>query len=68
MNLMEEHHRPIQSFPRKLDLALCMMKLADVSAETFPDWTGCNILLQKEVPEIATVGYLPIVDASPTRV
>lgn len=32
-----------------------------------PSWTGFNQLLQKEIPQKATIGYLPVVDASPTE-
>lgn len=43
------------------------MKLANGSDKIFPGWTGCNTLLHKKVPEMSTVGYLPIIDASPTQ-
>ena len=32
-----------------------------------PSWTGFNQLLKKEIPQKATMGYLPVVDASPTE-
>jgi len=67
IDLLDRHHRPVQSLARKLDLALRMMKLADPSDRVFPVWTGCNTLLQKEVPEMCSIAYLPIIDASPTE-
>ena len=67
VSLIEGDHRQCQQSARDLDLALRLMKVADISDNVFPGWTGCNILLHNEVPMISTVGYLPIIDASPTE-
>ena len=32
-----------------------------------PSWPGFNLLLKKEIPQKATIGYLPVVDASSTE-
>ena len=67
VSLIEGDHRECQQSARDLDLALRLMKVADISDNIFPGWTGCNIMLQDEVPLVSTVGYLPIIDASPTE-
>lgn len=33
---------------------------------TLPGWTGCNQLLSKDSHPLSNIGYLPVVDASPT--
>ena len=37
------------------------------SEPLLPSWTGFNQLLTTDVPPRATIGYLPVVDASPTE-
>lgn len=44
-----------------------LQELADSSERIFPGWTGCNTLLQSEAPEICSIRYLTIIDASPTE-
>ena len=66
--LGEENHLQAQENPRKLDLAYVLMKLAGVSEEFFAGWTGFNTTLNcSNVPWMSKVGYLPIIDASPTE-
>ena len=54
---------------RKMDLAYCMIKHVTAEEEDhWPGWTGFNTLLRKDnIPDVSRVGYLPIVDASPTE-
>ena len=58
--------RPIHSH----DSALYLAKLLE-SEKLLPGWTGFNILLEKEsghgVPSKTNIGYLPVIDASPTE-
>ena len=50
-----------------LDLAFCFMKLSRVDYDLLPGWTGFNTLLQSSnVPPVSKIGYLPVIDASPT--
>ena len=52
-----------------MDLAYCMIKYVTAEEEDhWPGWTGFNTLLRKDnIPDVSRVGYLPIVDASPTE-
>ena len=54
---------------QKLDLAYSLIKIFAANAEEpWPGWTGFNtILRQCEIPTMSRVGYLPLVDASPTK-
>ena len=62
-------HNNSSANARKMDLAYCMIKHVTAEEEDhWPGWTGFNTLLQKDnIPDVSRVGYLPIVDASPTE-
>jgi hypothetical protein len=52
----------------KLDLAYVLIKhICAAKEEVLPGWTGFNTLLCKEIPDVSQVGYLPVIDASPTE-
>jgi hypothetical protein len=52
----------------KLDLAYVLIKhICAATDEVLPGWTGFNTLLCKEIPDVSRVGYLPVIDASPTE-
>lgn len=53
----------------KLDLMYALAKMFATDEENpWPGWTGFNTLLrQSNIPTMSRVGYLPIVDASPTE-
>jgi len=49
------------------DLAFCLMKLSGVDNDLLPGWTGFNASLQSSnIPPVSKIGYLPVIDASPT--
>ena len=51
-----------------LDLAYVLIKMVPSDTNVLPGWTGFNTLLHKgNIPEISRVGYLPVIDASPTE-
>ena len=54
---------------QKLDLMYALVKIFSVNMEDpWPGWTGFNTLKrQSNIPNVSKVGYLPIVNASPTE-
>ena len=54
---------------QKLDLIYSLIKIFAANDEDpWPGWTGFNTMLrQSDIPPVSKVGYLPIVDASPTE-
>ena len=55
--------------PKTLDQAYIMtrIKAADEEKTTIPSWTGFNTLLSTNIPRQSIIGYLPVIDASPTE-
>jgi hypothetical protein len=52
----------------KLDLAYVLSKMVCATDETpLPGWTGFNTMLHEEIPDVQSVGYLPVINASPTE-
>lgn len=52
----------------KLDLAYVLTKMLCASDETpLPGWTGFNTMLHEHIPDVQRVGYLPVINASPTE-
>ncbi|XP_028410493.1 uncharacterized protein LOC114533190 [Dendronephthya gigantea] len=53
---------------QKLDLAYVLTKMVCANDETpMPGWTGFNTMLHDEIPDVSRVGYLPVIDATPTE-
>ena len=52
-----------------LDLTYALLKMIPSDdLPVLPGWTGFNTLLRKDnIPNISRVGYLPVIDASPTE-
>ena len=50
-----------------LDNAFCFSKLPQLNSITLPGWTGFNTKLVAIVPNLSKIGYLPVIDASPTE-
>lgn len=56
-----------QDSARRLDGAYFFMKTQEVHGSVSPGWTGHNTLLQRgTIPQQSNIGYLPVIDASPT--
>ena len=55
--------------PKTLDQGYIMtrIKSADEEKTTIPSWTGFNTLLSTNIPRQSIIGYLPVIDASPTE-
>ena len=54
---------------KTLDSAYCLSKIPDADGRILPSWTGYNTQLYSEchdLPPITNLGYLPVIDASPT--
>lgn len=52
-----------------MDSAYCFSKISGSDGKPLPNWTGYNTLLNSEchhLPPITTLGYLPVIDTSPT--
>ena len=53
---------------QKLDFAYVLLKIVPNENKTLPGWTGFNTILCKDdIPNVSRVGYLPVIDASPTE-
>lgn len=64
--LEQSAYLPLMKHPEKLDLAYHVTKFKVEGV--LPSWTGFNQLLsQTEVPQKSVVGYLPVIDGSPTE-
>ena len=51
----------------KLDLAYVLTKMfCAFDKTTLPGWTGFNTMLHEDIPDVQRVGYLPVINASPT--
>ena len=52
----------------KLDLAYVLSKMVHGADENpLPGWTGFNTMLCEEIPDVQRVGYLPVINGSPTE-
>ena len=52
----------------KLDLAYVLSKMAHAADENpLRGWTGLNTMLCQEIPAVQRVGYLPVINGSPTE-
>ena len=53
---------------QSLDIAYCGKKLQEVDGHILPGWTGYNIFLNSAtISSLSKLGYIPVIDASPTR-
>ncbi len=53
---------------QKLDLTYVLIKSLSSDDHIVPGWTGFNTILCEDViPPVSRIGYLPIIDASPTE-
>ena len=64
----EDHHTEPQIDAKNKDLAFCLCRYLG-SRINIPNWTGFNTKLASEcsIPTQSRIGYLPIIDASPTE-
>ena len=62
----EEKHISPQNDGKKKDLAYCLCRYVDRSF-SLPNWTGFNTKLTRSIPKQCKVGYMPVIDASPTE-
>eukprot|EP00057_Strongylocentrotus_purpuratus_P021683 XP_011676157.1 PREDICTED: uncharacterized protein LOC105444073 [Strongylocentrotus purpuratus] len=62
-----EEYQDAQRYARDIDIACRLLKTVEVGEKLLPGWTGMNVMLTKPVSKQCTVGYLPIIDASPTE-
>ena len=69
-NVIHEHstNEHLQS-TQSLDIAYCLSKLQELDGHILPGWAGYNTLLNSTtIPPVSKLGYLPVIDASPTRI
>ena len=64
----EEHHILPQIIPKKKDLAFGLCRYLGRNT-AIPNWTGFNtkLAVNRNIPIQSKLGYLPVVDASPTE-
>ena len=66
--LIPNDQNPIQTPYFLLDNAFCFIsKLTQADSITLPGWTGFNTKLVSKIPKLSKIGYLPVIDASPTE-
>ena len=66
--LTKESYMSIQNDKRKQDLAFVISRTVDAFQPLIPNWTGFNTLLASEhIPSCTKIGYLPIINSSPTE-
>lgn len=66
--LDEESHKSVQTEKRKQDVAFVIARTVEEFQPQMPNWTGFNTELEsKQIPRLTNIGYLPIIDASPTE-
>lgn len=66
-DIMKPSDSILQKQYHTLDLAFCLAKLPGVNGRLLPGWTGFNTLVDyQNIPPMSKVGYLPVIDASPT--
>ena len=67
LEIEEEGHVLSQLEAKKKDLAFTLTReLGNISG--LPNWTGFNTMLKSNViPAVSKIGYLPVIDASPTE-
>ena len=59
----------MQSEQRNLDQGYILSRVHNEGAPSIPSWTGFNTVLAKDKvrPRVSQIGYLPLIDASPTE-
>ena len=68
VSLTKESYMSIQNDKRKQDLAFVISRTVDAFQPLIPNWTGFNTLLASEhIPSCTKIGYLPIINSSPTE-
>ena len=67
-DLDESHYTEFQIDVKKKDLAFCLCRYLS-NRNTLPNWTGYNtkVLDKQDIPVQSKIGYLPIIDGSPTE-
>lgn len=69
VDLQQDKYRYAQTTGRRIDTAFFLMKVPEAQGNSLPGWTGFNIMFKKDTILPSTnVGYLPVIDASPTDV
>ena len=64
----ESFYVPAKDAAQKVDLSFVLCR-AMQDESLLPNWTGFNTLLQEqEIPVLSKIGYLPIINASPTEI
>ena len=67
--LEDDNTMSIQEISRKSDLAYVLTRIPgnNKNEPPLPTWTGFNTKLAIKVPQLSAIGYLPVIDASPTE-
>ena len=67
IELGQEKYIHMQDNARRRDSAYFLMKVPEVHIKALSGWTGHNTLLHRGmIPPQSSIGYLPVIDASPT--
>lgn len=67
VDLQQDKYKYAQTTGRRTDSAFFFMKVPEAQGKALPGWTGFNIMLKQDsILPSTNVGYLPVIDASPT--
>ncbi len=67
-NVEVDLHQNARDGPTKLDMGFFLTRQAvDDNQVPIPSWTGFNTQLTDHIPPLSKVGYLAVIDASPTK-
>lgn len=68
LDIKEDPYHGARLKPITLDQAFSLTRIPLANTgTTIPSWTGFNTLLVTKIPQKSTIGYLPVIDASPTE-
>lgn len=68
IHIDEESHKPMQEIARKSDIAFTISRFIARNDGVFSNWTGFNTKIESHtLPSLSKIGYLPVIDASPTE-
>ena len=68
VDVQRDDNLAAQSVPKKVDHSFMLARLPSADINTpIPSWTGFNTLLVDSIPKMSIIRYLPVIDATPTK-
>lgn len=66
VDLQQNKYRHAQTMAKRVDAAFFLTKVPESQGKICPGWSGFNMFRQDTILPSTNVGYLPVIDASPT--